>query len=88
MKWIYIRIRLPVEFEYFLRRILKGKYYAKYIQFNQDKDTGIPTHELGIQFNEPYKLKFGISLNFKELTFGIDFLWLRLFVNRYEDLPF
>ncbi len=87
MKWIYIRIRLPFEFEYFLRKMLKGKYYAKYIPFNPDKG-GRPTHEFGIQLNEPYKLKFGISLNFKELTFGIDFLWLRLFVNRYEDLPF
>jgi hypothetical protein len=86
MKYLHMKC-LPFEFRYFLRRLFNGKYYSRYIPFYRNKQSEI-THEFCIMLKEPTQWSFGICLDFKQITFRIEFLWFRVAIEAYEDLPF
>lgn len=37
---------------------------------------------------EPTQLAFGLIIDFKYIGFRIEFLWFRVSIGPYEDLPF
>lgn len=87
MKCLY-RNLLPFEFRFFLRSLFRGKYYARYFPVHRNKETNEITHELCFMMKEPTQLAFGLIIDFKYIGFRIEFLWFRVSIGPYEDLPF